>query len=159
MAGRGLLDKHAPGTYVIPRFPQDGASMSITITLRGRHYTVRSDEAEEDLVSVASWVDRKIGEIARRTGGVSEETITLLACLNIANEYHRFRKRVLSEISDVDRDLQAISEILEIMAPGGVGGADEPDEDTEDGNILLASPEDAPEVWDENEEGPAEPKH
>jgi cell division protein ZapA (FtsZ GTPase activity inhibitor) len=132
--------------------------MSITITLRGRHYTVRSDEAEEDLVSVATWVDRKIGEIARRTGGVSEETITLLACLNIANEYHRFRKRVLSEISEVDRDLEAISEILEIMAPGSPSGSDEPDDDSDDGSILLDGPDDSSDGWDDNEETPVDVK-
>lgn len=123
--------------------------MSITITLRGRHYTVRSDEPEEDVVAVAQWVDRKVAEISRRTGGVSEETIALLACLNIANEYHRFRRKVLGEVAEIDRELQAVGEILEIMVPGASTN-DEPDEDTEDGISHLTGPDDLLDLPDDD---------
>ena len=32
--------------------------MNVQITIRGRQYTVRSDEAEEDIEAVARFVDR-----------------------------------------------------------------------------------------------------
>ena len=53
--------------------------MAVTITLRGRHYTVRSDEAEEDVIRLARWLDDRVAEMARRTPGVDGETVALLA--------------------------------------------------------------------------------
>jgi cell division protein ZapA (FtsZ GTPase activity inhibitor) len=123
--------------------------MSVTITLRGRHYTVRSDEPEEDVLAVAQWVDQKVGEIASRSRGVPEETLALLACLNIANEYHRFRKKVLAEVADVDRELQAVGEILDILVPGS-SLHEEIDDDTEGGLDPFAGPEDLPNLPDED---------
>lgn len=85
--------------------------------MRGRHYTVRSDEPEEDVIQVARWLDGRIGEIASRTPGVDGETVVLLAALNVASEYARFRKQVVGELDDVDRELAAISAILEVTLP------------------------------------------
>ena len=37
--------------------------MKVQITIRGRSYTVRSDEADEDLPGIARYVDAKMAEI------------------------------------------------------------------------------------------------
>ena len=97
--------------------------MSVTITLRGRHYTVRSDEPDDDVVAVAEWLDRRIEDIARRTRGVDGETVALLAALNLASEYFRFRKQLSGELGSLDAELAAVSAILEAALPGGAGGS------------------------------------
>jgi len=103
--------------------------MPVTITLRGRHYTVRSDEPEEEVVQNARWLDQRIAEIASRTPGVDGETVVLLAALNVASEYARFRKQVVGELGALDRELAAASAILEVTLPGAAGADDADDEE------------------------------
>ncbi|MBN1334760.1 MAG: cell division protein ZapA [Deltaproteobacteria bacterium] len=104
--------------------------MAVTITLRGRHYTVRSDEPEEDVLRLARWLDDRIAEMAERTPGVDGETVALLAALNVASEYSRFRRKVVEDLSGLDRDLSAVSAILEVTLPDG-GEVPPPDAEAE----------------------------
>ncbi len=112
--------------------------MPVTITLRGRHYTVRSDEPEEEVVQVARWLDGRVNEMASRTPGVDGETVVLLAALNIASEYARFRRHAVQELDGIDRELAATSAILEVTLPGADapadGGEDTVIDDTESGD-------------------------
>ena len=102
--------------------------MPVTITLRGRHYTVRSDEPEDEVIQNARWLDGRIAEIASRTPGVDGETVVLLAALNVASEYARFRKQVVGELGALDRELAAASAILEVTLPGANDDYEEPDD-------------------------------
>ena len=89
--------------------------MATQITIRGRQYTLRSDEDDEDLTAVAAYVDGKMAEVSR--GSFDEYTVALLAALNIASEYHRFRRTVGGRIEDLDREAAAIGAILEAALP------------------------------------------
>lgn len=97
--------------------------MATQITIRGRQYTLRSDEPSEDVEAVAAYVDRKMAEIARSS--FDEYTVALLACLNVASEFHRFRKRVNADLEELDKEAGAIGAILEAALPEEVA----PDEE------------------------------
>jgi cell division protein ZapA (FtsZ GTPase activity inhibitor) len=103
--------------------------MAVSITLRGRHYTVRSDEAEEEVTRVARWLDARIAEVANRTPGVDGETIVLLAALNVASEYARFRRQIAGELETVDRELAAAAAILEVTLPEAELGEEDLEEE------------------------------
>ncbi len=103
--------------------------MPVTITLRGRHYTVRSDEPEEEVIKNARWLDSRIAEIASRTPGVDGETVVLLAALNVASEYARFRKQIVGELGSIDHELAAASAILEVTLPGAAEGTEDAGEE------------------------------
>ncbi len=90
--------------------------MPVQITIRGRQYTVRSDE-EEDIESVAAYVDGKMSEIARSS--FDEYTVAMLAALNIASEFHRFKRQVAQRIDGLDREAASVSAILEAALPEG----------------------------------------
>jgi|GEM_PF-897255 len=87
--------------------------MSVTITLRGRHYTVRSDEDTNDVVAVAQWLDDKLSDMAARTRGADGETVALLVALNVASDFQRFRKELLRDLEDTDRALHAAGALLD----------------------------------------------
>ena len=89
--------------------------MNVQITIRGRQYTLRSDEPEEDLEAVAAYVDRKMSELSKRS--FDEYTIALLSALNIASEYSRFRKMVSEQLGDLDRECASISAVLDAALP------------------------------------------
>lgn len=97
--------------------------MKVQITIRGRTYALRSDE-DEDLQAIASFVDQKMGEVASRSPRMDEYTVAMLAALNIASEYERFRRSALSEILELERELASIDLILEsASAPDEPGRA------------------------------------
>jgi cell division protein ZapA (FtsZ GTPase activity inhibitor) len=101
--------------------------VKVQISIRGRRYTLRSDE-DEDLPAIAAYVDRKMTEIAEhgaasRRGGaaVDEPTLAILAALNIASELERLRRQVDEDLASVDRDLASTALLLEAALPGEDG--------------------------------------
>jgi len=92
--------------------------MKVQISIRGRTYTVRSDDAEEDLQAIARAVDAKMAEIAGRSGRFDEYTVALLTALNIASEYDRFRRQVDADLESIDRELASTAVLLEAALPG-----------------------------------------
>jgi len=95
--------------------------MKVQISIRGRSYTVRSDE-DEDLPAIARYVDRKMAEIADRSPRMDDYTVAMLAALNIASEFERFRREIDAQLGAVDRDLASTAMLLEDAVP-----ADGPD--------------------------------
>ncbi len=85
------------------------------IMIRGRQYTVRSDEPEEDIELVARMVDRKMSELARPS--FDEYTIALLTAMNIASEFHRFRQTIAGRLQELDREAAAISAVIDAALP------------------------------------------
>lgn len=95
--------------------------MKVTITIRGRNYTLRSDE-DEDLPAIAGYVDRKMSEIAARSSRVDDYTVAMLAALNIASEFEQFRRQVQADLSSLDRDIASTAVLLEAAMPEGSAG-------------------------------------
>ena len=90
--------------------------MSTRITIRGRTYTVRSD-GEEDLHAIAAYVDQKMTDLATRSPALDPYTVAMLASLNIAQEFDRYRRAVGSELDGIERDLVSVSVLLESNSP------------------------------------------
>lgn len=93
--------------------------MKVQITIRGRNYTLRSDE-DEDLPAIARYVDQKMAEMTGRGVRVDEYTVAMLAALNIASEFERFRRSVDEELAALDRDLASAAVLVEAALPDGV---------------------------------------
>lgn len=92
--------------------------MKVHISIRGRTYTLRTDE-DEDLPAIARYVDRKMGEIASRSPRMDDYTVAMLTALNIASELERFRKEVDAELASLDRELASAMVLLETAAERG----------------------------------------
>jgi len=97
--------------------------MKVQINVRGRRYTVRSDEDDVDLQAIATYVDGKMNEIAQKSKTFDEYTIAMLAALNIASEFERFRHQVDEELQEIDRELASTSVLLEASLPAKDGSA------------------------------------
>ena len=123
--------------------------MSVTITLRGRHYTVRSDEDTNEVVAVAQWLDDKLSDMAARTRGADGETVALLVALNVASDFQRFRKELLRDLEDTDRALHAAGALLDASSTAEAPAAPaqetqeaaKPEETTNSAPVAAADPD------------------
>ena len=98
--------------------------MKVQITIRGRTYTVRSDEGDVDLPAVAAYVDARMAEVADRSGTFDEYTIAMLAAMNIASDFERYRRGVDAHLEGLDRELASTQVLLEAALPAADGEGD-----------------------------------
>ena len=82
------------------------------ITIRGRQYTVRSDESDVDIEAVAADLDARMGEVASRMRSVDEYTVAMLTALNLASDLRRLRQRVATRLEELDRDAASVAALL-----------------------------------------------
>ena len=97
--------------------------MQVKINIRGRQYTVRGDEAGEDIQNLAAEVDARMAEVAGRTRSFDEYTVAMLAALNLASELAQLRRQVSERLEDFDRDIASIAAMLEAMLPNSADSA------------------------------------
>jgi cell division protein ZapA (FtsZ GTPase activity inhibitor) len=91
--------------------------MQVRITIRGRQYTVRGDDSEEDVRAVAAELEGRLEEVARRTRSFDEYTIALLTALNLTSELRRLRGRLSGRLGDLDREAASLLALLEAALP------------------------------------------
>ncbi|MBL8619635.1 MAG: cell division protein ZapA [Deltaproteobacteria bacterium] len=91
--------------------------MQVRITIRGRQYTVRGDDSEEDVRGVAAELETRLAEVASRTRSFDEYTIALLTALNLTSELRRLRSRTMDRLGELDREAASLSAMLEAALP------------------------------------------
>lgn len=99
--------------------------MKVQIAVRGRKYTVKSDEDGVDIQRIADYVDQRMAEVSSRAVGVDEYTVAMLAALNIASDFERFRQTVDDEMASMDRELASTLVLLESVLPEDEGTMDD----------------------------------
>ena len=71
----------------------DGTSDSISVEIFGQTYNVRGEEGDPNyLTELARFVDTRMREVAAQVTTVDPVKIAILAALNIADEFSRYRK-------------------------------------------------------------------
>jgi len=67
--------------------------VGVKVKIFGREYNLKANEKEEYLREIASFVDRRIKKIALALPQRENEEMSVLACLNIADELYRLKDR------------------------------------------------------------------
>jgi cell division protein ZapA len=91
-ADRGKRVYNAPGFKF---FPMDGKNDSISVEIFGQTYNVRGEGDPDYLTELARFVDSRMREVAAQVATVDPVKIAILAALNIADEFSRYRKQRL----------------------------------------------------------------
>jgi cell division protein ZapA (FtsZ GTPase activity inhibitor) len=91
--------------------------MKIQIAIRGRKYTVKSDDSGVNLARIAEYVDARMADVAARATGADEYTVAMMAALNIASDFERYRQQVDEEMAAIDRELASTMVLLDAALP------------------------------------------
>ncbi len=85
--------------------------MGVKVNILNKEYNLKANQGEEYLKKIASYVDNKIKRIASSLPGKGVEEISILACLNIADEFYKLkgknesaRERIKKLIEKIDKD-------------------------------------------------------
>ena len=70
----------------------DSTPGSTSVEIFGQSYNVRGDSDPDYLMELAQFVDTRMREVAAQVATVDPMKIAILAALNIADEFSRFRK-------------------------------------------------------------------
>ena len=70
----------------------DAAPGSTSVEIFGQTYNVRGEGDPDYLMELARFVDTRMREVAAQVATVDPMKIAILAALNIADEFSRFRK-------------------------------------------------------------------
>ena len=71
----------------------DAKNDSISVEIFGQTYSVRGEGDPDYLAELARFVDTRMREVAAQVATVDPMKIAILAALNIADEFSRFRKQ------------------------------------------------------------------
>ena len=92
---RGRAERAVP--VIIARdsgnFSMDTKYDTTTVEIFGQAYNVRGDGDPDYLTELARYVDARMREVAAEVATVDPMKIAILAALNIADEFSRFRKQ------------------------------------------------------------------
>ena len=118
----------------VPSSSSESRGAAHEVVLLGKKYKLRSPHDEEYLAKLAHFVTGQVADVQRR-GAVSTLDAALLAALNIADEYFRFRQDAEQRLAEVGEKTQALLGVLDEMDPKAAApppGDAPPDDEADD---------------------------
>ncbi len=91
----------------------EASKNKVRVNIYGEEYTVLSEGDTDYIREVASFVDRKMRDIAEKTANKSPSRVAILAALNIADQLYSEQKKGKSELSTVERRTSDIISMLD----------------------------------------------
>ncbi len=99
--------------------------IKMEVKIRGKFYTIISDEKEEYIYKICSYVDKKVSEIASVNPRLGTEMASILTAINSSDEYFKIKDKAdrmqreiaayTDEISKLEEKLRNAEEKLEAL--------------------------------------------
>lgn len=87
---------------------------SVSVRIRGQDFRIRSEENEESLRRVASYLDETMARVEQRTGTVDSLGVAMLTALNLAREVLELRELGGGGDSRAIADPAALRSLIEL---------------------------------------------
>lgn len=86
----------------------------VEVKIMGQKLQIRSDSDEAYVEEIASLVDERIKGVASKTKSVASAQVVILAAMNIADEYLRYKKLNSEKNSALSEKIEAIIEHIDL---------------------------------------------
>lgn len=87
----------------------------IEVSIMGQKFMVRSDSNEEYIFEISRFVDEKVNEVIQMTKAVPSTNVALLAAMNIADEYMKYKQGKKSSSEKVEKKIKDMIELIELQ--------------------------------------------
>ena len=91
----------------------DEQGQLIEVSIFGQRYTLKGQGDSDHILEVAAFVDRKMKDISEGTSTVDSLKVAILAALNIADEYQRYRASKQEDVGALMQKAEDCCRILE----------------------------------------------
>lgn len=91
------------------------AAKSVEVSIMGQKFMVRSDSDDQYVIDVANFVNKKIAEIISKTKSVPSLNVVLLAAMNIADEFFKYRSKKDHTFQDVEKKIVKMIEFIDLQ--------------------------------------------
>lgn len=87
---------------------------AIEVTIMGKKLQIRSDSDSAYVEEVAAFVDKKIRDILARTKSVASTHVVILAAMNIADEFLKYKQNKNSKNEAIEKKLESMIEHIDL---------------------------------------------
>lgn len=91
------------------------AAKSIEVSIMGQKFMVRSDSDDQYVVEVANFVNKKIADIIAKTKAVPSLNVVLLAAMNIADEFFKYKSKKDQNFQSVEKKIAQMIEFIDLQ--------------------------------------------
>ncbi|MDP2600309.1 MAG: cell division protein ZapA [Deltaproteobacteria bacterium] len=88
----------------------------IEIKVMGQKFVVRSDSSEDYVNQVATFVDQKMNEVVKNSKSVASLNVAILAAMNIADEYLKYRMNKERQHTQVEKKIKDVIELIDLQS-------------------------------------------
>lgn len=87
----------------------------VEISIMGQKIIVRSDSNEEYVREIAHYVEKKFKEVMESSRSVASLNVAILAAMNIADDYMKYKQQKEVQWQDAERKIQHVLELIEVQ--------------------------------------------
>lgn len=87
----------------------------VEISIMGQKIIVRSDSNEEYIREIAHYVEKKVKEVMESSRSVASLNVAILAAMNIADDYMKYKQQKEVQWQDAERKIQHVLELIEVQ--------------------------------------------
>lgn len=87
----------------------------VEVMIMGQKFMVRSDSNEDYILEVSRYVDEKVKGVMQSTKSVASLNVALLAAMNIADEFMRFKREKETKIINVEKKIKDLIELVDLQ--------------------------------------------
>lgn len=91
------------------------AAKSVEVSIMGQKFMVRSESDDQYVVDVANFVNKKIADIISKTKSVPSLNVVLLAAMNIADEFFKYKNKKDQTFQDVEKKIAQMIEFIDLQ--------------------------------------------
>jgi len=85
------------------------------ISIMGQKFMIKSESNDDYVQRIAGYVDQKIDEVMQSTKSVASLNVAILAAMNIADEFFKFRMEKEDRFDEAEKKIKDLIELVELQ--------------------------------------------
>jgi cell division protein ZapA len=86
----------------------------VEVSIMGQKFMVRSESNEDYILEISKFVDEKVNEVIQTTKAVASTNVALLAAMNIADEYMKYKQGRRQSTEKVEKKIKDMIELIDL---------------------------------------------